>query len=521
MAIRRQSLPAGVLCAMVAALAMLLVAVCVRANHRFFYDDAFITLRYAKHVLMGLGPMWNTQGPRVEGFTSPLHVLLIAVVARLGVPLMSAPRLLNVTCHVALVAFVFVYLRRRVGLFAAALGAMLLAASWMLVVWDLGGLDEVLYACLNTIGVLTGLRYLEPEETHPRRALLLGMLSLGLGALARPEGALMMVGLWLAVVAAPARTQGSKVRMLLLSAAVGIAVVLPLVLFRWFYFHQIAPNTMYAKVGGISRMQLIAAGAGYVARFLFAPPFVGLMALGAAAVCLLRRRMSTVDAGMWWFLALMALGVIALGGDYMLVFRFCIPMYCLLAIVLVRHLSALGWLQQGDLQLVLVGLLFTAMGLQTRMDYLNPRYPDATSVVGTHVGEYIRDHWKPESVVALNTAGSTPYVADSMEYIDMLGLNDLAIARRKDVPREGPWLHTIGHLKGDAASVLARHPDYIIVGPADGTTVQRREKVFFLGDYELANSAEFLRDYHACSVALADDITFTFYKKVSLGNDCP
>src|SRR4051794_25734459 len=38
-------------------------------------DDALITARYAQHVLAGLGPVYNV-GERVEGFSSPLHLLL-------------------------------------------------------------------------------------------------------------------------------------------------------------------------------------------------------------------------------------------------------------------------------------------------------------------------------------------------------------------------------------------------------------------------------------------------------------
>jgi len=38
-------------------------------------DDPLITLRYAANVVHGLGPVFNA-GQRVEGFTSPLHLLV-------------------------------------------------------------------------------------------------------------------------------------------------------------------------------------------------------------------------------------------------------------------------------------------------------------------------------------------------------------------------------------------------------------------------------------------------------------
>src|SRR5665213_117600 len=38
-------------------------------------DDPFITFRFAANILRGFGPVFNP-GERVEGFTSPLHLLV-------------------------------------------------------------------------------------------------------------------------------------------------------------------------------------------------------------------------------------------------------------------------------------------------------------------------------------------------------------------------------------------------------------------------------------------------------------
>ena len=44
-------------------------------------DDPFITYRYAANLLAGHGPVFNI-GERVEGFSSPLHLLLMACCSR-------------------------------------------------------------------------------------------------------------------------------------------------------------------------------------------------------------------------------------------------------------------------------------------------------------------------------------------------------------------------------------------------------------------------------------------------------
>ena len=53
-------------------------------------DDPFITLRYAANLVHGYGPVYNP-GQHVQGFTSPLH-LLIAVVAIIALSIVSLVR---------------------------------------------------------------------------------------------------------------------------------------------------------------------------------------------------------------------------------------------------------------------------------------------------------------------------------------------------------------------------------------------------------------------------------------------
>jgi len=60
---------------------LFLMMVAAAAQGWFFagslIDDAFIFFRYADNLLAGLGPVFNA-GERVEGFTSPLWLLLLA-----------------------------------------------------------------------------------------------------------------------------------------------------------------------------------------------------------------------------------------------------------------------------------------------------------------------------------------------------------------------------------------------------------------------------------------------------------
>ena len=50
----------------------------------FYYDDAFIALRYSENLVSGHGVVWNPD-ERVEGFTSLLWVLMCAALHFAGI----------------------------------------------------------------------------------------------------------------------------------------------------------------------------------------------------------------------------------------------------------------------------------------------------------------------------------------------------------------------------------------------------------------------------------------------------
>ena len=57
----------------------------------YLIDDTYISLRYAKNLVDGLGLVFNP-GERVEGYTNFLFVLLGAAALRLGSTRSSSPR---------------------------------------------------------------------------------------------------------------------------------------------------------------------------------------------------------------------------------------------------------------------------------------------------------------------------------------------------------------------------------------------------------------------------------------------
>jgi hypothetical protein len=77
------------------------------------------------------------------------------------------------------------------------------------------------------------------------------------------------------------------------------------------------------------------------------------------------------------------------------------------------------------------------------------------------IGKWLGENAPPGASIAVTTAGAIPYYS-GLPAIDMLGINDRAIARRR-MPEMGKGI--AGHEKHDMAYVLSRRPTYILHYP--------------------------------------------------------
>jgi hypothetical protein len=487
------------------------------AYRDFIADDAYITLRYARHWMAGLGPVWNP-GERVEGYTSFLMLALVTALGSLGLDLVVAARLVDFTSLAALVLYLFAFLRsraRRDGAseVAAAVSLMLVVGSFPLAIWVWGAMEGPLFAFLGTAGLGTTLTLLE-RPTGWRRALAAGV-ALSLAVLTRPDGALFL-GFAGVALASGIPVQGRlAARQLVIVALTSAALLIPHLAWRFVYYGAWLPNSVVAKTTGLPD-GLPEQGLFYVVSFLTMPPFVGLLGLGG---CVLALRKAPRDRGLYLLLAstVVYLALVArVGGDYLPAARFLVPLLPLFGLLAFRGLDSLlcagSWRSAAAAVIAGAGLL----SLQP-LYFAKQEVSDPAGVVGTIIGRHIAEKWAPGTLVALHTAGSTPYFAPDYRYIDMLGLNDAHIARRRVVEVSSRWQRLPGHTKGDGRYVLERDPDIIIAGPAEGTTLERP---WFLSDFEMASLPEF-RERYRPRVERIDPRppgtpprTFTYYERV-------
>ena len=282
-------------------------------------DDAYIFLRYAKHVAEAVGPNFNIE-ERVEGYTSPLWLALI-------VPLFA--------------------IRNEPSVIVLAVGASCgLACAWILwtapayddsvrllrtaflltnpafVFWSWSGLETALFS----LALLASFVLLVPSAARLRHTGFAGG-AFAIAALTRLE-AVWLAPLAVAAVLRRSRIEGRNPAQELI--VFGVPVTLLLVVHgisRRLYYGKWLPNTYFAKAG-ISEFDLLKHGIPYIAIGALTMIFliIGLTRLTRST----KRTEDSVAAasvGIMW-----AMLVALLGGDHFPYSRFLVVVLPIVAL---------------------------------------------------------------------------------------------------------------------------------------------------------------------------------------------
>lgn len=469
--------------------------------HGFFHDDAYISLRSVQNYLDGQGLVWNS-GERVEGYTNFWFVVMLSVMGLTGISLEIAARILGVASFLGLLALTWRFARRfeyslAGGGPAVTIPLVVTCTALPLIVWSVGGLETAMFTLLITSGILLAADALAGSL---RKAFLAGVC-MTLATMTRPEGLLFAVFTIAFMVLLIVLNRPGVVRTLTAFTIAFVVSYLPALLWRLHYYGDWLPNTWHLK-GEFSQVKLLR-GLEYLGYYTASLPYL-LPLLGIAILLLTFQRSWTPKSG---YLGLTLVGyllyTVYVGGDHMQAFRFFAPIIPSIGLFL---LIALQSSRLGKSEAVFTFATIVVVALCVLQVLLPPervnraRMVDGAAFMGKIVGEYIDSHWPKGSLIALNTAGSTPYFAPDHRFIDMLGLNDRHIARQPLAPRIARHQLLPGHEKGDADYVLSRKPDYIIAGPSTGDLVGNN---WFLTEAQLANSAEFFAHYRDTTVAIS------------------
>jgi hypothetical protein len=446
-------------------LAILVAATAHVAWTAFRCDDAYISFRYAVHLAEGLGPVFQA-GERVEGFTNPAWVAILAAGARLGVPpdRLAAP--LGAILALGGLA-VLLERRRRAGRSHVPAGILLASCpGWA--AWATGGLETALFTTLVALAYLVLVEELEGLRPAGTGLAANGVL-LGVAALTRPEGALLAGATGIFVLFA-GRDRGWRAGRLLAWFAAWAGPLLALEVARLAYYGSALPNTFAAKTPG---PDLVGPGLRYLAialarQHLWIP-------LAALAIAFLRAPGEAFRSAPGRLLAITTIPYLAhvalAGGDFMDGARFVVPILPPLFLAAGNALSRLRRESRaGAIAATAALLAVPVLGLSTTRNSqelwtrhgldsigLLRKYTDDWSALGRTLREISR----PGDVVATAAAGCVPYHS-GLRTIDQHGLvaPDLSQYGPADPPRPG---HSLV-LGGDA--LLAARPTWILGSPA-------------------------------------------------------
>ncbi len=465
-------------------------------------EDAFITFRFAQNLAAGHGLVWNVGEPPVEGYTNFLWVLLAAVALKLGLDPGLVAQVVGTaaTLWIAIEVWRFARWLHPVGpVWVDLIAPTLVAFSGPMATWATSGMETNLFAALITAAVL---RY--TVGIGLKRLRLDVPILLFLAGLTRPEGVLVFLVLASHVVyllgKAPERRR-ERARFL---AWLLCFLVPGFVYFVWrlSYFGYLLPNTFYAKGGG--SLHQARRGLIYVALFgrvYLAPMMLLVPAWGWLAWRRGRGRGSGlgntevgaggVYDGWAWPMGLVLVAylvyVVHVGGDYMAMFRFMVPVVPLIYLMIQEMVRLLvrevPRVRGATLAWLVVMAVWTAFPTMTRAQmrelgmpdwvvefYRKPRfmhgYADGVNlerwhaarltVLGKFFGWYARS---PDDAVLTKAIGAISYYSGIRVYGEH-GLVDTHIAHL-DVPGVGRGLP--GHEKGDYVYLLEKQPTFVMV----------------------------------------------------------
>jgi hypothetical protein len=216
-------------------------------------DDAFTTFRHASNLLHGYGFSCNP-GERIEGTSSPLFGFAMVLPIALHVEPDQFATWLATIAFVGCVLLAYLTVRsclRDAASRVLGLGAAItVATSPILAFHSQTGLETLPYACAFTTGL-----WLFLDGIVSRKASVKWVVAMGVASLLRPEGFLFFTCL-LGVASAVRLARKIPLRQSLRELGVFLMVWGPWLLFRLVYFGTFWSNSVLAKSGQLSAVNV-------------------------------------------------------------------------------------------------------------------------------------------------------------------------------------------------------------------------------------------------------------------------
>ena len=330
-----------------------------------------------------------------------------------------------------------------------ALAPLLLAATPGFACWSTGGLESALFTCLVTASWTTYL--LEKENGSGARRIPLSGVWMALAAMTRPEGVLLfaLTGLFRLGEMVLVEKRLRPTRHDWLWGLGFAALFVPYFAWRWNYFGGPFPNSYYVRLGSETPW---ARGFRYFGAWFETQALWWLAALAAVARPAAEYRRFLALGGV--FGAGLSLHVITVGGDFMALQRFFMPLMPILAIAAALGLRGLaklavarGTSRRGvEGVAILLAVILAVLVVRVDRESLRVDTRDGVDSIGwlhmfaeqcTLIGQWMAENVDPEGSLAVTAAGAIPYYS-RLETLDLLGVNDEWIAHNAEHTDDRP-----------------------------------------------------------------------------------
>lgn len=413
-------------------------------SHAGPLDDDFISYRYARNLVRGLGLVYQ-EGERVEGFTNPLWVLIHAAGLTLDLLPVALTRWLGIGSLAACVFCAWRVERLLGGRDAWTIATFGVALSPALAFHAVAGLGTVLLSAL-ILGWF--LAWLNAEQLG--RAPRLAAILLALACLLRQESVVFALPFLLVA----RRSAWAWLPMVSLAGWTA---------FRLGYYGEWLPQTYHVK--RLPFAEDMARGLGYLGTSTLVAGVGVLVCLASLAPWRIdaggpRRVVGAAVAG----LLAHTLYVVATGGDYLGLARFFVPALPL-ALTLAATWMGLSFAGRAWYLAATLALLWThATPLVPESYWVHNRgylgvLHDFQEERWASLGRVFRARGEPDKSVCLSPIGAFGWESD-MRIIDVLGLTNGDL---RDVEPDLS-IPMKGHQRFSAEATLAREPDYIVPG---------------------------------------------------------
>jgi hypothetical protein len=413
-------------------------------------DDTFIYLVYVKNFLAGNGATFN--GELVEGYSSVLWLAVVSLFSLPGIDLLLGSKIIGWALFAGTAVLLLRMQKEATNdLPSLPYSAALYFSIPIAAMWASGGMETILFSFLITAAAYSyyHARLISQKTSH----FVLAGTVFGLLSATRPEG-FALIG---AIFALELFISFFKKELNLKAVSVTFLTYLSITAFifgsRFAIYGELFPTTVGAKTGNLSwQIQL---GKTYISGFLITYWHLALAYIVATAYLLTKKPQSfwLTLTSLIFVMGYMSFNLLV-GGDWMLGYRFIVPILPLIVLPIGVALSYLNRPIAIGLTVILIAYSIN-LGLQLHEKAIKQVNSDTGDIL---MGQYIQSLKFPANTkIAVIDAGAIPYYAN-LPTIDMIGLNDRHISK---LPGGFLQKYDNDYVLGQKPEIIQFHTKYV------------------------------------------------------------